>query len=788
MKFNHTLFSLFLFIQCFSQNSDNQEKIKNNLQNYFLYDREIIHVQFNKNIYVNTEKIAFKGYVFSKNNNSPNLNTKNVQLVIYNEQNEIIQKQLLYTTKGTFEGGLVLNEKFIAGKYRCHFYTNWMNNFYEDDSFIEIIQIINKKDPYNFESAEPIYKTAKVTFYPESGIIINRISNRIGVKIIDCNLKGISIEKGIILDSKSNEVASFSTNKMGNGNFYFIPNSNESYTLKYNSDKLNLSEELPKSQETGVTISYNNNLSNNKLAISIKTNSSGIELLQNKKFILLIHQDANSIQKEFSFSNNKPEQILFFNKKYLPIGINSIRLIDENGNEISERLLNNFGIATPETNIEAKIIKNDSVALLGKINTKMINMSMSISVLPAENINLETKKSILGTFYLNAYLEKPENETYTYFDSENKNRKQELELMLLNQKRGKYLWNNIKSNPPNKTFVDAKGITIGGKITNKLSGNSKYRIQLISLKDKIFEEADLDKNNEFEFNNFFAQDSTEFILQLINDKNKVLNSKLFSRISRYENPFKLSLNNEINTCPPSIIKENNFTFSASNNKSIKLEEVVVFNKYKKEKLTYEKEANSIMANSFKIGDNEFGSVMDFIARNGFRIGINEEDNTPFVRNSRNTAFSISSAPPGIYLDNEMLLDFDFLYSLPITDVDEIYIDRSGFSDTAGRSGSIKIFLKKGIKTDIINYKFSKLFVTNGYAKNIDYKISEFLTQKEFSYFGTLNWTPNTTLKENGVFQMKFPKGNQTVIQVLIEGFSEDGQLISEIKKIPVVHP
>lgn len=786
MKFYHTLISLFLFIQCFSQNLDNQEKIKNSIQNYFLYDREIIHVQFNKNIYVNTEKIAFKGYVFSKNNNSPNLITTNVQLVIYNEQNEIIQKQLLYTTKGTFEGGLVLNEKLIAGKYRFHFYTNWMNNFYEDDSFIETIQIINKKDPYNFESVEPNYKTAKVTFYPESGVIINRINNRIGVKITDCNGKGISIEKGIILDSKSNEVASFSTNKMGNGNFYFIPNSNESYILKYNSEKFNLAEALPKAQETGLTISYNNNLSNNKLAISIKTNSSGIELLQNKKFILLIHQDGNAIQKEFSFYNNEPEQILFFDKKYLSNGINSIRLIDADLNEIAERLLNNFEIATLETTIEAKTIENDSLVLLGKTNSKITNVS--ISVLPAENISLETKKSILGTFYLNAYLEKPQNETYTYFDPENKNRRQDLELLLLNQKRSKYLWNSIRLNPPKKTFANAKGVAVSGKIATKLSEYSKYKIQLISLKDKIFEEANLDKNNEFKFENFFAQDSTEFILQLINDKNKVLNSKLFSRISTYENPFRLSLDNEINTCPTNISKENNFTFSDLNNKSIELEEAVVINKYKKDKLNYDKEAGSIMAKSFKIDDNEFGSVMDFISRNGFRIGTNEEDNTPFVRNSRSTAFSASSAPPSIYLDNEMLLDFDFLYSLPITDVDEIYIDRSGLSDAAGRSGSIKIFLKKGIKTDIINYKFSKLFVTNGYAKNVDYKLSEFQTQKEFSYFGTLNWTSNILLKENQNFEIKFPKGNQNTLKVLIEGFLEDGQLISEIKKIPVIHP
>jgi hypothetical protein len=786
MKFNSTLAGLLLFIQCFSQHSDNQEKIKNSIQNYFLLDREIIHVHFNKNIYVNSEKIAFKGYVFSKNNNSPNFNTTNVQLEIYNEQNEVIQKQLLYTTKGAFEGGLVLNEKFSTGKYRFHFYTNWMNNFYEDDSFIETIQIINKKDPYNFESIEPNYKTAKVAFYPESGVIMNKINNRIGVKITDCNEKGIAIEKGIIIDSNSNEVASFSTNKMGNGNFYFIPTSNESYILKYNSEKFYLSEALPKSQETGLIISYNNNLSNNKLAVSIKTNSSGIELLQNKKFILLIHQNGNAIQKEISFSNNEPEQILFFDKKYLSNGVTSIRLIDEDLNEVAERLLYNFGIATPETTIEAKIVENDSVVLVGKTNTKITNMS--ISVLPAENSSLGTKKSILGTFYLNAYLEKPENQTYSYFDPDNKNRKQDLDLLLLNQKRSKYLWNTIRLNPPKKIFENAQGVAINGTIVTTLTRNLKYRVQLISLKDKIFEEANINEKNEFKFENFFAQDSTELILQLINDKNKVLNSKMFSRISRYENPFRVRLDKEITNCPPTINAENNFIFSDPNNKMIKLEEAVVINKYKKDKLIYDKEAGSIMAKSFKISDNEFGSVMDFIARNGFRIGINEEDSTPFVRNSRSTTFSTSSAPPAIYLDNEMLLDFDFLFSLPITDVDEIYIDRSGFSDTPGRSGSIKIFLKKGIKTDIINYKFSKLFVTDGYAKNSDYKISEFQTQKEFSYFGTLNWTPNIPLKENHTFEIKFPKGNQKAVKVLIEGFAEDGELISEIKKIPVEHP
>ena len=453
MRLNIIICSLLVFFSGFSQNIDNQQKIKSSIQNYFHFDRENIHVQFNKKIYVNNEDLAFKGYVHSKDDSAPHLNTTNIQLIIYNQSRQIVQKQLLYATLGTFEGGLHLNEKFTSGKYYFQFYTNWMNNFKEDDSFVETIEIIDKSETYNLESNEPDWKTAKATFFPESNTIINGIVNRVGIKITDCNHKGIAID-GVIIDSKSNEVTSFKTNTMGNGDFYFIPIAKETYTLKIHSDKVDISEQLPKIQETGITISYNNNLPNNILAVAIKTNNAGVDLYQNKKFILLIHQDGNSIQKEFTFNNKDPEQILGFDKKYLSNGVNSIRLIDENLNEVTERLLYIYGTPKAITTVEAKTIANDSIVLIGK--TEASHANISISVLPGNNACVGYKKSILGTFYLNAYLEKPESETFFYYDLENKTRKQDMELLMLNQNRSKYFWNDIMANPPKINFPFAK--------------------------------------------------------------------------------------------------------------------------------------------------------------------------------------------------------------------------------------------------------------------------------------------------------------------------------------------
>ena len=782
MRLTIIICSLVVFFSGFSQNIDNQQKIKSSIQNYFHFDRENIHVQFNKKIYVNNEDLAFKGYVHSKDDSAPHLNTTNIQLIIYNQSRQIVQKQLLYATLGTFEGGLHLNEKFTSGKYYFQFYTNWMNNFKEDDSFVETIEIIDKSETYNLESNEPDWKTAKATFFPESNTIINGIVNRVGIKITDCNHKGIAIN-GILIDSKSNEVTSFKTNTMGNGDFYFIPIARETYTLKIHSDKVDISEQLPKIQETGITISYNNNLPNNILAVDVKTNDVGVDLYQNKKFILLIHQDGNSIQKEFTFNNKNPEQILGFDKKYLSNGVNSIRLIDENLNEVTERLLYIYGTPKAITTVEAKTIANDSIVLIGKTEASQANIS--ISVLPGNNACVGYKKSILGTFYLNAYLEKPESETFFYYDLENKTRKQDMELLMLNQNRSKYFWNDIMANPPKITFPFAKGVTISGKVEKKITPNSKNKILLISSKNSVFEETTIDKDNDFKFENFFAQDSTVFLLQMMNEKNITIYTKMAPRVTQTETPFRLGLNIENNNCPPLKNNIDNFTFINPNSaKNItNLEEVIIKGNYKK--LLYKEEGNNAMATAYKIDDNEFGTVLNFISQHGYRTGINEEDQTVYIKSSR-SAFS-NEPPPTVYIDNIVDSDLNLLFTLSLTEVDEIYIDKSGFSNEVGAGrGTIKIYLKKGVKNDFYRTKLTSLVVTKGFAKNIEYKNSQFDTQKEFYYFGTLNWTPKIIIKDSPNYEVKFPKGNQTEIQVLIEGFAADGQLISEIKKVRVL--
>ena len=71
-----------------------------------------------------------------------------------------------------------------------------------------------------------------------------------------------------------------------------------------------------------------------------------------------------------------------------------------------------------------------------------------------------------------------------------------------------------------------------------------------------------------------------------------------------------------------------------------------------------------------------------------------------------------------------------------------------------------------------------MIVTNGFAPNTEFKNPYFEIQKQFNYFGTLNWTPTISIWNNPNFEVKFTKGNKKGnkkgICVHIEGFTTVG--------------
>ena len=775
---NKLLFLFIIFFNfSFSQGlkmDKNSQKIISSLESYFMLERDNIHVQFNKNHYVTNEIIAFTGYVFSKKNNTPNGNTTNINLKIYDSEGKLVKKQLIFASEGTFTGGLQLNDTYKSGSYTFVFYTNWMNNFNENYAFEQKIQIYNHGEPLVIKTKTIDSNNIKVNFYPQAGKIIDNIGNTVGVKIIDCEQKGIEIKNIQILDSKLKEIAKFDTNKAGNGNFVFFADKDEKYTLNINSSLIKFSQPLPQIFEKGIVLTYNAHLPKNKIAIAVRTNEKGQQDVLNKKFYLLIHQNHNAILKDFSFLNNETEHVIILDKTYFSNGVNSLRLIDENLNQVCERLFYYNKTANLDIKLETQLSSNDTVRLKGNSLPKG---KVNISVLPENSIGIQEQSSILGTFYLNDYLSKPETNNYFYFDTNNKNKELDMDNLMLNQVNSKISWDNIINKTPKIEYTFNKGITIRGEIKSKVNLKNKRTINIVSTKDKVFEETEVDDKGVFEVKNFFAQDSTAFAIQLTNKNGLAKYSKIETNIIQDEKDYKFPIEIDKTNCKPLENQpEDKIIFDKY---SIELSDVFI--KLEKKDVLINESQVSGFAVGYKITD-RYGTVVDFLNERGYVSGVDNETGQTFVRDSRGRA---SGSTPSFRINGLQVLDLSELFYTFLSDVEEIYIDKDNYR-FAGSNVVIDIFLKTGVqKFTGYRAKHNIFIVSNGFAKNITFKNAFFNSAKQKNLFSTLHWSSNINLEENPNFAIKFDKSTQKNLFVKIEGLLEDGSLISQITKVKV---
>jgi hypothetical protein len=95
-------------------------------------------------------------------------------------------EKLLFANNGTFTGKFELTEKLHSGYYYIQVYTNWMNNFIENESTIQKINIINPTEGALIENSSPDLETLELKLNPEGGNFIKGITNIVGVKLSDC--------------------------------------------------------------------------------------------------------------------------------------------------------------------------------------------------------------------------------------------------------------------------------------------------------------------------------------------------------------------------------------------------------------------------------------------------------------------------------------------------------------------------------------------------------------------------------------------------------------------------
>jgi hypothetical protein len=769
----------------FSQTSTNPstiENISNAFERYFELERENIHVQLDKNIFITNESIWFKGYVYNKKQNLPFYETTNVYVQLIDESGQIVTHKLLYSMSGFFSGNIKLDKNLKSGHYYLQFYTNWMNNFEEDESHIQRIKIKNVKDKETplLDKINPI--KINIAFYPEGGNYITNVSNTLGIKVTDINGKSIPNCILEIKDSKNVVQKSIPINAHGMGKFDFVPDENN-YKAVVTYGEYKLEENLPVSISDGIAFEVNNYIFDNKTMVKIKYNKDYGKILKNKNLFLVIQKNEKSNIIDIQLNTETGVTEFFFSNELLFSGVNAIRIIDSEMNEMAQRSVYLNDTKSSKITLNTGYSDDKKTNLSG--NTNWPFACLSVSLLPT-NTKIPTIENSITNLSLNAFLTEKIVLPRDYFSEINRSKKYELDLMVLTQKTNKYNWTKIKNTPASPIYKFEKGLDIKGTINSTNADLKKCRIQLKNVLLDVLSSTEVIEKNEFFFYNTTVTDSLPITCSLMDKKDR----------SKKEMNYYLTVINKNrkfnkNYIPTPYVYPENKSASIGideetprfNGEFILLEEVEV--KQEKPKLKRQSQLGNSYLKGFKVGVDvsENTDVLTFIEQNGFSVN----RNPGFISITGRGVNSLYSAPPTplVFIDGVPTFNFEDLFGLRMTDLEEIYISSTAIvASITNNRGIIKLFRKQGVFASS-NPNDKPKIITGGFQiislfENADY-VSENTTG--FQNFGVIHWSPWILTDENGNLKVTIPNKKHNKAKVLIEGLTLDGTVISEIREV-----
>ncbi|HYD91603.1 MAG TPA: hypothetical protein VEA37_08980, partial [Flavobacterium sp.] len=331
------LLSLFCINTITIAQEDKKDLIAQAITDYFHLERENIHVHFNKNIFLSDEKIWFKGYTYYRKGGIPFFATTNIFATLMDDKGKEITTKLFCGSMGTFSGNLDLGESFSTGKYYIRFYTNWMNNFTEDESAVYEITIINRSSGPGNVLAKPDPSIVNIELTPEGGSLIKGISNTIGISVHGCGNSLLPITSAELVDVNGKVLQQIPINDKGYGRFD-VPADATGYKIIATVNGTRHEQPLPVAQPTGIALDVNSYAMPDNTIIKLFTNEQTLAPLAGQPLYMVIHQDDKAAIYDINFEAGKTELAMAIPNNELFNGVNTIRILDRSLNQIAERL------------------------------------------------------------------------------------------------------------------------------------------------------------------------------------------------------------------------------------------------------------------------------------------------------------------------------------------------------------------------------------------------------------------------------------------------------------------
>ena len=316
-----------------------------------------------------------------------------------------------------------------------------------------------------------------LTFYPESGELVEGISSKVGFKALNEFGKPADIS-GQIVDQQGQVVANFDSYHQGMGQVTFTPQKGQQYHAQITRPvNIRKTYPLPQAQPNGYVL--NTELPTAK---SLKVN---IHSTQDEE-LYLVAQSRQKVQFSQVIEAKQGSNALTIPTQDFPIGITQLTLFDKNKIARAERLV--FVNPHQQLNIEVltdkeKYLPREKVNLTLKVtdeNGKPVSGDFSVAVVDDKLLNFADDKQghLLSYLLLESDLKGEIVEPNFYFDKENDptrllpeiNRQQALDHLMLTQGWRKFVWQEITANSYSKPTMQGEMADIAGTILD-VQGN-----------------------------------------------------------------------------------------------------------------------------------------------------------------------------------------------------------------------------------------------------------------------------------------------------------------------------
>lgn len=364
-------------------------------------------------------------------------------------------------------------------------------------------------------SNNQVYKTSflphvdfiDLQFFPESGIMVDGLSSKIGFKAVDARGKGKLVE-GVILNENDDVIKTFQSNELGMGSFELDTiNADELYKakVKLNTNVWSKAYKLPKAFKSGYVLSISSK--KDKIYIEAKTNTlpnSKVRLKVTCRGFEYYDQDITLINGSY---------IYVIPKHTFPEGVLALTLFDNTNLPVAERLYFNQRLDTrlkinPSTNksVYSKRARIDLKVNVTRLDTIYSPTNLSILVVNKDNeTNTIQNDNILSYFLLSSDIRGIIERPSFYFEDGNE---KELDHLLLTQgwRKYKYLKPIRKRN-----FKLERNLNVSGVINLKQPKSEKKAVDfmLMAFDDKrsmYTNNIEIPGSFYFELNDMYGKD------------------------------------------------------------------------------------------------------------------------------------------------------------------------------------------------------------------------------------------------------------------------------------------